>query len=35
MDPREAKNGYEDGQFASIRPGLTEELAKWRQAYSA
>jgi arylsulfatase A-like enzyme len=34
-DPREARNGYEDGQFASIRPGLAEEIAKWRQAYSA
>jgi arylsulfatase A len=35
MDPREANNGIEAGQFASIRPGLMEEIAKWRQAYSA
>jgi arylsulfatase A len=34
-DSREANNGYEDGQFASIRPGLAEEIAKWRKAYSA
>jgi len=34
-DPREATNGYEDGQFASIRPALEEEIAKWKRAYSA
>ncbi len=34
-DPRERTNGYEDGQFTSIRPALAAEIAKWRQSYSA
>ncbi|HUP02700.1 MAG TPA: sulfatase-like hydrolase/transferase [Bryobacteraceae bacterium] len=34
-DPKEATNGYEDGQFASIRPQLQAEIAKWKKQYSA
>jgi arylsulfatase A-like enzyme len=34
-DPREANNGYDDGRFASIRPSLAAEIAKWKQKYSS
>jgi arylsulfatase A-like enzyme len=34
-DPREENNGYDDGRYASIRPDLTTEIAKWRQKYSS
>jgi len=35
VDPHENTNGYDDGQFASIRPALAAEIAKWKQKYSA
>ncbi len=35
VDRREMNNGYEDGQFASIRPALVEEITTWRKTYSA
>jgi arylsulfatase A-like enzyme len=34
-DPREGTNGYGDGQYASIRPQLAAEIAKWKQRYSS
>lgn len=34
-DPRERINGYDDGQYASIRPALAAEIAKWKQRYSS
>jgi arylsulfatase A-like enzyme len=34
-DPREATNGYSDGQYASIRPSLAAEIAKWKQRFSS
>jgi arylsulfatase A-like enzyme len=34
-DPREATNGYADGQYASLRPQLAAEIAKWKQRYSS
>jgi arylsulfatase A-like enzyme len=34
-DPRERENRYEAGEYASIRPALEGELAKWKQRYSA
>ena len=34
-DPREAANGYDDGRFASIRPSLAAEIAKWKKTYSS
>ena len=33
-DPREAANGYADEQYASLRPQLAGEIAKWKQRYS-
>ena len=33
-DPREKTNGYEDGQFASIRPALAAEIENWKKKYS-
>jgi arylsulfatase A-like enzyme len=34
-DPREKTNGYEDGQFSSIRPALAAEIEKWKMRYSS
>jgi arylsulfatase A-like enzyme len=34
-DPREAANGYADGQYASLRPPLAAEIAKWKQRFSS
>ena len=34
-DPREATNGYSDGQYASIRPSLAAEITKWKQRFSS
>jgi arylsulfatase A-like enzyme len=34
-DPREGTNGYGDGQYASIRPSLAAEIAKWKQRFSS
>jgi arylsulfatase A-like enzyme len=35
MDPRERVNQYGNPQFLTVRTGLTAELAKWKQRYSA
>jgi arylsulfatase A-like enzyme len=35
VDPREETNGYADGQYASLRPPLAAEIAKWKQRYSS
>jgi arylsulfatase A-like enzyme len=34
-DPRERQNQYEAAEYATIRPALASELAKWKQRYSA
>jgi arylsulfatase A-like enzyme len=34
-DPREQTNGYEDGQFNSIRAAFAAEIEKWKMRYSS
>ena len=34
-DPREGTNGYADGQYTSLLPPLTAEIAKWKQRFSS